>query len=253
MTGIGARGLRFLGLVPGLAASTGAAAPARAADCVVLLHGLARGAGSMAPLAQVPRRRGYATQNAAYPSTPAPVAALVSHVGTAVGRCGTARVHFVTYAMGGILLRAWPAGQRPAHMGRAVMPGPPNAGSGLADELGNLPGFATIDGPAGLQLGTGPGSVPLSLPPVDYPVGVIAGVQSVSRLFSSLIPGPDDGRVGLARTRVEGMADHIALPVTHTFMMWDPQVVAQVLTFLETGAFDPSLTWMQSPGIAGGN
>jgi triacylglycerol lipase len=155
--------------------------------------------------------------------------------------------------MGGILLRAWLVGQRPANMGRVVMLGPPNAGSELVDELGGLPGFATINGPAGLQLGTGPGSLPQALPPVDYPVGVIAGVQSVSPLFSHLIPGPDDGKVGLARTRVPGMADHIALPVTHTFMMWDPQAMAQVLLFLRNGVFDPDLTWTAALGVLYGD
>lgn len=244
-----ARGLRRLGLALGLALA--GAVPVAAADCVVLLHGLARGAASMAPMAQVLRRHGYAVVNATYPSTTATVGELSAHVGWAVDRCGSARVHFVTHSMGGIVLRVWLAGRRPPDMERVVMLGPPNAGSELVDALGGLPGFAALNGPAGLQLGTGAGSLPRGLPPVDYPVGVIAGVQSVSPLFSSLIPGPDDGKVALDRTRVDGMADHLALPVTHTFMMWDPQVVAQVLTFLQTGAFDPSLTWTQSLGLVG--
>jgi len=182
---------------------------------------------------------GFIVINVGYPSTEYPLEALASmSVTQGLALCGLIRpVHFVTHSMGGILVRQYLEKHSIPALGRVVMLGPPNQGSEVVDALGNMPGFELINGIAGEQLGTGPGSAPSRLGPAHFDLGVIAGTRSINPLLSTIIPGSDDGKVAVERAKLEGMNDFIEMPVTHTFMMNNDDVIQQVIYYLRNGSF----------------
>lgn len=210
------------------------------ADCVVLLHGLARTSAAMKPLKKAFESSGHQVVNVNYPSRKKTVEELAPLAVKQLGhsQCQTdSRIHFVTHSMGGILVRYYLQNNTVPSLGRVVMLAPPNQGSQVVDKLKNVPGYKLINGVAGMQLGTDANSIPTQLGPVDFELGIIAGTRTFNPGLSQLLPNPDDGKVSVENTKVDGMDDFLQLPVTHTFMMRSKKVIRQVIHFIDHGSF----------------
>ncbi len=208
---------------------------------VILLHGLCRTNRSMAPMAETLSAAGYQVSNVSYASRRGSIEQLSERaVGESVKACredGATVIHFVTHSMGGILVRSYLSRHSMRDLGHVVMLAPPNQGSEVVDRLGGWSLFRFVNGSAGCELGTGAGSTPNRLGPPNFSVGVIAGSRSWNWINSCIIPGADDGKVSVERTKITGMADHVVIPATHTFIMTNGIAIRQTMQFLRSGAF----------------
>lgn len=209
---------------------------------VVILHGILFGSLHMSRLARFLGAQGYEVINIDYPSRHYSIEELITWIANKLKSSNiddSRTIHFVGYSMGGLLLRGLLHRYRPRRLGRVVQIGPPNHGSEVADFLKKYLNtlYKAVCGPAGQELVTNNPALAISLGQVDYPVGVIAGNASISPVSSYIIPGEDDGKVSVESTKLEGMSDHIVLPVCHIFLPLNAAVQERVLTFLQTGRF----------------
>ena len=213
-----------------------------ATECVILLHGLARTSNAMKPLAEYLETMGYAVINVDYPSRKFAIPILAEKaIVPALEKCRQQQataIHFVTHSLGGILVRQYLTTQQIPELVHVVMLAPPNKGSQVVDDYKKLPPFEWMNGPAGLQLGTDNSSIPNQLGAVNFDVGIIAGIRTFNPILSLSLPNPDDGKVSLENTKIDGMKDFISLPVSHPFIMKNKAAMHQISHYLKQGKFD---------------
>ena len=211
-------------------------------DIVVLLHGILRSKTDMLLLENFLEKNGYETINILYTSREKSLEDLTDFVAEKIenhpGYSPKRPLNFVTHSMGGLITRYFIATHKPENLDKVVMLGPPNTGSEFADFLDDNewlgPIFRSIFGPASGQLKTGYKHIDDD---ITYPLGIIAGSASVNPLAPWILDGQHDGIVPVERTKIDGMSDHIVLPATHSFMMFNPKVMEQTLHFLQNGKF----------------
>ncbi|HKB56731.1 MAG TPA: alpha/beta fold hydrolase [Lacunisphaera sp.] len=225
---------------------------AASGETVILLHGLGRTPWSLWRVQQALRRDGYRVVNVAYPSRKHAIGDLSrdSLAPVIAAQSSAPRLHFVTHSLGGIILRCYLRDHPVPNLGRVVMLAPPNAGSELADRLKPVWLYRAINGPAGQQLGTD--GLPRALGSWRAgagQLGIIAGDRSLNPVYSSWLPGPNDGKVTVARARLDGMTDFITVHSSHTWLAWRGRVIAQIQTFLRTGRFTPASSPERAPRV----
>ena len=208
---------------------------------VVLLHGLARTSRSMRPMEKYLKKNGFTVLNINYPSRKKPIEELSKWVrdklDEELGKHSAVQLDFVTHSMGGIILRQIMKKHPLTNLGRVVMLGPPNQGSEVVDRLRRFKILKQLNGPACLQLGTEDKGFIHNLGKVEFDLGVIAGNKSINPLLSLLLPGEDDGKVTVERTKIEGMNDFRIVPCSHSFFMSKKKVKKLVQSFLRKGFF----------------
>ena len=211
-----------------------AAAPSRAREGVVLIHGLGRSRASMWLLGRRLSGAGYRVKRVGYPSRRLSVDAATERVRAGIARQtrGWERVHLVGHSLGGVVARR--IAQTPAGLpvGRVVQLGAPNLGSGVADRLGGRPLAARRLGPVLAELGRLPRRVARL-----GGVGAIAGTAhcGLPRRWHGL-DGPHDGLVTV-RSAWAGAAARVAVPVVHTLLPTSRVVARLVAAYLGEGSF----------------
>lgn len=221
------------------------------AECVILIHGLGRTYRSMWDMEERLREAGYHTVNLDYPSRKKTIEEIAGeYVPEAIEECqiyNAEAIHFVTHSLGGIITRKAMKDNRPELLGKVVMLSPPNKGSNIADALKGSWYYRWINGPAGQQLTTSADSLPNTLGPVDYPVGIITGNDPAffDAWFTTFIPGVNDGKIAVSQTRLAGMADFMVVSESHTYIMDADRVQDETVYFLKHGKFYDTSDWSE--------
>ena len=212
---------------------------------VILLHGLGRSPRSMLKIERTLKKQGYAVFNVGYSGISGNFEQILTQLLDKVTLWVDPNipVHFVGHSFGGILIRGILAQQYPWCYGRCVMLGSPNKGTSIASYvLSNR--FLKHFTPRITQELTPDSDLIKNLPEPHIETGIIAG----NKKYSPVIPvtwfyktatddAPGDGVVELFNTQCRNMSDFIVLPLHHSFMMWDSQLIKQTLHFLQNGCF----------------
>lgn len=203
-------------------------------ETVVLVHGLFYGGPVMLVMAARLHAAGYSIRFFSYPTRTRSLRDNARALKHFVDKIDSPVLHFVAHSLGGLVVRHYFAAFPPSRPGRVVTLGTPHRYSLAAQLLARFQ-FGRKLLRKSLEQGL-LGDVPPW--PGGHELGSIAGTLPVGlgRLVGRL-PSPNDGTVTVEETRLDGMNDHICLPISHTALMLAPAAAEQTIHFLRHGRF----------------
>jgi pimeloyl-ACP methyl ester carboxylesterase len=208
---------------------------------VILVHGIVRSSKSMGRLASALAAPDCTVVSFDYPSTRVTITEAAEYLRQVVDSLeGIDQVDFVAQSMGGLVVRAYlqqTHAQPDPRLRRLVMMGSPHRGARLASLLQQHWLFHVVFGPAGAQLAESSDGFLATLPTPPLEFGVIAGARGTPAGFNPLIPGDDDGVVGVESALLPGACDSLLTNCLHTFLPSHGDVIAATRCFLECGSF----------------
>jgi pimeloyl-ACP methyl ester carboxylesterase len=206
------------------------------AAVVVFVHGLwMTGAESLLLRRRLANERGYGLKVFRYASVGMPPAHIIAALRNTIAAVEAPRVHLIGHSLGGLMILRCLERYPMAQPGRVVFLGTPAAGSLAARRFGNSALGRRLLGAASAEELL---QERVARWDIGRELGVIAGTMPLG--FGRLLlkfSEDNDGTVAVSETQVAGAAGFLALPVTHSGMLWSARVAREAGSFLEYGSF----------------
>lgn len=209
-----------------------------ATDTIILVHGLWMTGMEMSLLKhRLETEHGFNCVMFSYASVTGHMVEHVSKLRELAQQQQCERLHFVGHSLGGVVTYKLLESTNDLIPGRAVFMGSPLQGSRAVRAMSQWTlGRVAVGDAVCKELG--------ETQPRRWDgrrdIGIVAGSANMGlgRFFSSELATNSDGTVMIEETRLDGAADHIVLPVSHTTMVFSPLVTRQVVKFIREGKFD---------------
>ena len=212
----------------------------KASECVVLVHGyLSHGAGMLLIRRRLEREYGIPARLFNYPSVKGSLDDNAAALADFLRGQAESRVNIVGHSLGGVLALRTAANVPDLPPGRIVCLGSPLSGSRAARVLDEFSWTEDIIGHSLPQAVIDESADDWASDVASRrEVGVIAGTLSfgLGRLLARFTE-PNDGTVAVSETRLKGLADHLAMKVSHQGLLMSADVADQAAAFIRRGEF----------------